>query len=301
MLQTVTLFGTSINLCDFFNNISYLGNLLVGIFVLKEYKKVAALPVLADMYFNKKKKNSFFWNWGVVFLMVLLLLVLTVIAANLPAPYISLLFLGNRDANFFTNIYIAPVAVVLFAILLRSEPLKTLDCAAPIDAVGLIFYKIACFCEGCCYGVEWSGGMLNHTTGRVELPIQLIEAACAAVMFAVLMWLFKKKNYKNGLLYPLFMVMYCASRFISEFWRDDYPDILGPFKSYHIQCFIGLVQGVVFLVIVFVWGERISAFFTNKNRAMLKRHEAKLKKEQRRRDARHAANTKRAAKNNGKK
>ena len=301
MLQSVTLFGITINPYDLFNNLGTVASILVGFYVVRSFRDTTTLSTLANMHFNKKKKNTFFWRWGFIILIFAVILIVTTVIDAWTGRMISMLFLGNKDANFFPNIYVAPVVFFMLAILLRLDPIRILDAAAPVDAVALIFYKLACFCYGCCNGVECSGGMMNMKTGRVEVPIQLIEAACAVVMFAVLMLLFIKKNYKTGLLYPLFMIMYCASRFISEFWRDDYPDIFGPLKSYHIQCLIGLAQGIVFLVIVLIWGDRISAYFNRKNAALIERHEEKLQKEREKKRAAHANKKKHVVKKHGKK
>ncbi len=276
MLQHITIFGKQIGLYDFFNNFALVAQLITAIAVRKTYINASTLPGLAEMHWGKKKKNAAFVRYGVMIVLVLIVAAVTMLVNKLLGDYITLMFLGTKDANFLPNIFLAPFVLLLMALLFRNEPLKTLDAATPVVAVALIFYKLACFCWGCCNGVEWEHGMWNDHTGRVEFPVQLVEIACAVVMFVILMVLFKKGNQKPGLLFPIFILMYCGSRFVSEFWRDDYPDIWGPLKSYHIQCIIGFVEGLILLFIVLKWGERITAWCEAKNKALLDKHAKKI-------------------------
>ena len=282
MLQSITLFGRSINLYDFFNNFSYVGQILVAIFVSRDFVEIATLPKLANMALNKKRKDTFFWRWGFAILLSALMTLIVMGVNNMTGVPITKLFLGTTDANFFPNIFIGPITIFVLCIPLRNSPLKTLDICAPMVAVALVFYKIACFCWGCCYGVESETfGMLNHKTGRVEFPIQLVEAACAVVMLVILLMLVHKKNLKHGILYPLFMLMYCGSRFISEFWRDDYPAVWGKLTGYHIQCILGFIEGAIFLFVVLKWGDRITAYFEAKNEAFLEKYSQKIQAKKR--------------------
>ena len=109
----------------------------------------------------------------------------------------------------------------------------------------------------------------------MEFPIQLVELACAVIMFVIILVLKRKKDRTPGLLYPLFISMYCGSRFISEFWRADYPAVLGPLKGYHIQCLVGLIEGLVFILVVLKKGRKITEFFESKNQRFIDRCAAK--------------------------
>ena len=279
MFQELTLFGQTIKLYGFFNNMSYFAQFLVVLYVRNQFAEIATLPKLAKVYFNKRKNVSLIWRWGFEFLLAFFLIAFLTSISNILYEPITQLFLGNKDANFMPNIFIVPIIVVLLGIILLLSPLKLLDLAAPVISVALIFYKIACFCDGCCYGVEWHGGMYNYKNERYEFPVQLVEIACAVVMFIILMLLIRKKNLRHGILYPLFMLMYCGSRFVSEFWRDDYPAIWGILKSYHIQCMIGFAEGLIFLIIVLIWGKRITDHFDAKNEAFLEKHRQKVSAE----------------------
>ncbi len=275
MLQTITLFGQTINLYDFFNNISYPAMILLAFMIRHQVKDATTFAKLADMNRRKDKKETLLSRWGVAVLVWLCLLAVASYFNWLTGPMISKLFLGTRVENFFSSIFVAPFTIFLCAVILRISPLPALDITASTVAVSLVCFKIACFCDGCCNGIAMAGGIMNHNTGRKELPIQLVECACAVVMLVILIILIRKKERKKGLLYPLFILMYCGSRFVSEFWRDDFPNVWGPLKGYHIQCIIGFAEGLVLLAVVLIWGERIAAFFDRRNQAFLEKHAKK--------------------------
>jgi prolipoprotein diacylglyceryltransferase len=189
---------------------------------------------------------------------------------------LSIVFLHDLSANFFLNIFALPLEILIIGAILKISPLKLSDLVAPGMSFALICYKIACFCDGCCYGVATEKyGLMNQWTNRKDFPIQLVECGCAIIMFVILVILFRKKERKDGTLYPIFMLMYCASRFVSEFWRDDYPNVLGLLKSYHIQCIIGFVEGAILLFVALKWGEKISDYYATKKQELLERFRSK--------------------------
>ena len=276
MLQTVTLFGHSVGMYDFFNNLAIVAQAICFVLFAKQLKAASTLTVIADMRFNKKKKDDFFHRWVYVLLQFLIMYLPYQAVGGYVGPLLSKIFLHTTDDNFFVNIIFFPLYGIAVALLFRVSVQKFMDfCSLPIS-VSLVFFKIACYCWGCCNGVECERcGVMNHNTGRVEFPVQLLEAAVAAVMVLILFILIKKGKQKSGVLYPLFMLMYCSTRYITEFWRDDYPLYSGPFQGNHLQCIIGFIEGAVFLFIVLKWGERITAYFDGKNRAFLEYYNEK--------------------------
>ena len=277
MYQYLSLFGRSVSLYDLFNQLAIFAQAIVAVFLIRQFRAASTVYALMNLRFNKKAKNNFFWRWGSSIILVLLIAAMMFLFNNLTGDPITMLFLHKKADNFFPNIFVGPYIGLLTAILVLNSPLKTLDLITPIAEVALIFYKLSCFFWGCCYGVEWAHGMYNHNTDRREFPVQLVELGCAVVMFVILMILAKRKKKHDGTLYPLFMIMYSGSRFISEFWRGDYPAVLGKMTGYHISCIVGLVEGVICLFVILRWGDRITAFFEGKYDAILKRYQKKYK------------------------
>lgn len=277
MFQSIELFGSSIKLYDLINTLGDIAMLVLAVVFLKDFVQISTLPKAISLHTGGVKKRDFPHYYILFILEILLLKLISSVTVGPLASALSTVFLKTTDPNYFVNIIPFPFVGFLVFVLFKISPLKAFDYMAPVTCVTLIFYKIACFCEGCCYGVETEHGLFNHNTGRTEFPVQLIEFACAAVMLTVLLILYKKKK-RPGTLYPLFMLMYSGGRFCSDFLRDDYPRILGKMTGYHIQCLIGIVLGAVFYAVAYRYGERISAFFESRDKAFLDKRIAAYEK-----------------------
>ncbi len=90
-----------------------------------------------------------------------------------------------------------------------------------------VFGRIGCFLGGCCYGVECSigftahGNKINPAVNDVNrFPVQLVEAGCNLIIFAVLFVLHRKKKFRQRLLI-IYFYLYPVVRFILEFFRGD--------------------------------------------------------------------------------
>ena len=272
MLKEITLLGQTIDLYFLFNTIGSLSLYIWIILNFKYYREISTFSHIPKAFIFGKKKN-FFTEWIFAFIEAFIVFfVVWTPLAEFISKTLSNTFLHDQSANYLSNIIGVPICFIIFGIILLISPLKLLDLAAPSLLFALIFFKIACFCCGCCYGIpDEQHGMFNSYTNRMEFPVQLVEAACAVIMLVIILKLWRKKDRKPGILYPLFMLMYSASRFVSEFWRGDYPKVLGPLTGYHIQLIIGFVEGLILLFVVLKWGDKITEFFDKKRQSVIER------------------------------
>ena len=108
-------------------------------------------------------------------------------------------------------------------------------------AVGIpLFHAIArigCFLGGCCYGIECDFGLvytenpIEQANGVPRFPVQLLESACEAVLFAVLASFFVRKRFHGELIW-VWLGSYAVIRFFDEFLRGDaYRGFLGPLST----------------------------------------------------------------------
>ena len=155
--------------------------------------------------------------------------------------------LTNSSFNYFGLLFIGPVVLTIVFIFSGIDFLKHIDLITPAYPLALIVAKLGCFCYGCCYGIECSFGLYNHSNKAVEFPIQLVEAGLALMMFVFLMFIRRKT--KEGTLFPIYLITYSATRFFSEFLRYD-TNVLWIFKRYHLFCLVGIVVGVIELYLV---------------------------------------------------
>ncbi len=184
-------------------------------------------------------------------------------AQYLPIGAINTTFgnLVGTGANYFGFASVNTIVIIALSLIVRANPLKQIDFLTPALPLALVVSKIACFCHGCCGGIEWQYGLYNHLSERVEFPVQLVEAGSALLIFIFLM-LWRDKA-KTGMLYPVYLILYSSTRFFSEFLRFE-EDVFLIFKTYHILCIIGVIVGIIEIVIVRKFGDRISTYFDTK-------------------------------------
>ncbi len=108
----------------------------------------------------------------------------------------------------------------------------TLDAAGVGVALGLGIGRLGCLLAGCCFGkptdLPWGivftdpiAQRLNGTPLNVPLhPTQLLQMASGLLIFAVLLWLFRRKH-ADGQIFIAFLGLVGLLRFGIEFLRGD--------------------------------------------------------------------------------
>ncbi|MBQ9784894.1 MAG: prolipoprotein diacylglyceryl transferase [Clostridia bacterium] len=100
---------------------------------------------------------------------------------------------------------------------------------ATVLPLGHALGRVGCFCAGCCYGIEYDGplcftyrvSLADTPIGVPLLPVQLFEAVCLLIVFAVLLIVYLKSGKKIGKTLPLYLLLYSFLRFTLEFFRGD--------------------------------------------------------------------------------
>lgn len=240
----------------------------------KEFLSYAA-QFARDKIENSPLKNKFlssYTPWTVVEIFILCI----VQFAFVTQINISFGKMVGTGGNYFGLMFFEPFILIVFCLLVGIHPLKQLDILTPAFPLALIFTKISCFCAGCCNGAEWEYGLYNHAYNRVEFPVQLLEAALALLIFIFL--LFYRKKAKEGTLFPIYLILYSTTRFFSEFTKDNLT-VFWILKIYHVLCLIGIVVGIVELLLVHFFRDKIDDFF-DKHKFIPKQEREKLRKEQ---------------------
>ncbi len=114
------------------------------------------------------------------------------------------------------------------AIRVKKYPAELItDVAAPTIALFHTFGRIGCFLAGCCYGIESEYGFpLRHyfpdgsVVEVVRVPVQLYEAGFELILFFVLSFILRK-NWLNGRIFALYIILYSVWRFFAEYLRGD--------------------------------------------------------------------------------
>lgn len=233
--------------------------------------------ILCSLFFFKSKRNSmgFISKCAVYFASRLNQKVAKIVEVLfvLVESYLFALFLNysvrvnrplgdllNTGANYFGLLMFAPILWSLLSVILVSNPLKQIDVVTILAPVQLIFLKLACFFNGCCWGIPWEHGLYNYHYDHPgkQVPVQAIEAFWGLAIFVFL--LFYRKKAKKGTVYPMYMMLFSFTRFFSEFFRNE-ENVLGPLKTFHLLCIAGFVIGLVLFLIMRKYSEKLSDFF----------------------------------------
>jgi phosphatidylglycerol:prolipoprotein diacylglycerol transferase len=176
--------------------------------------------------------------------------------------------LVGTGANYFATLYVAPILLTIISLILLANPIKQLDIYTLLFPIYIAFVRVACFMNGCCWGIAWEHGPYNYHPNHPgnQVPVQAIESGFAMLIFFFL--LFYRKKAKPGTMYPMYIILYSGARFFNEFFTANYPAVIGPFKVYHILCVITIVGGLILFILMSKYGQKLSDFFDNKQRKL---------------------------------
>ena len=129
---------------------------------------------------------------------------------------------------FYGGLYGALAGLVLYRRFSRGRSLaELLNLLFPCFPLIHGFGRIGCFCTGCCYGRETASplGVVFHVSevapnGVPLLPVQLVEAGCELLLFALCAALARRGRDGRHIL-GLWLVCYALLRFTLEFFRGD--------------------------------------------------------------------------------
>lgn len=154
---------------------------------------------------------------------------------------------GSFDGrSFFGAVFIVPVVFVLLPKLFGLSYGALMDMCAPAECIMLALMKAKCFLDGCCGGrLLWLAG----DSKGVFFPSQLVELSVAILLCAALVWMAYKKA-AEGTVYPWYLILYGITRFILNFFREDWDkaDMIVPYGN--IWSVLAVVIGVLWLIIL---------------------------------------------------
>lgn len=180
-------------------------------------------------------------------------------SSEFAANPLSVVRVDQGGLMFYGGFILATVVFFSWCLVHREHPLALADLLAAVVPLGHAFGRVGCFFYGCCYGRDsdaWcavifpagSPSWFEHGRRAVSvLPTQLFEAAALLVLFAALMWLWRRKDRGLGLIFGVYMIGYAVIRFGIEYLRGDPRAAVGPF-SISQAISLGLaVLGAVFI------------------------------------------------------
>lgn len=250
----------------FFNSIAVFAYILSLFLFIKEKRNALGLYSRYAVFYTSKTVPLVGKILKQILTVVELLIMAfaTILATACTVPMGELVGTGY---NYFGALFAFPVVWFIASIILRASPLKNIDITTMMLPVHLFFIKIACFCNGCCWGIPWEYGPYNHHYDHPgnQVPVQAIEAFWA-IPILIFLLIYRKKA-KPGTLFPMYMILYSATRFCSEFFRRE-ENVLWILKTYHLLCIAGVVIGLVLLLVVKFFGDKIQNLFEKPHRKL---------------------------------
>lgn len=124
----------------------------------------------------------------------------------------------NGGLVFYGGLFGTILGIIIVSKFRKRNVKEILNFAAPAFPLFHGFARIGCLLAGCCYGIEWSWGIvLADDPEIVRFPVQAFESMCDFLIFAYL--IFRKKQKLGNM--RTYLLSYAICRFILEFFRGD--------------------------------------------------------------------------------
>ena len=132
---------------------------------------------------------------------------------------------------YYGGFILAILVIIVYVKAYKLSLPKWADLTAPVAMIELVFGRIGCFLNGCCYGriapswlpwkVTYPSSVMPLELGGIPLhPAPLYESLAAALIAGFLIWRNFHKKYDSEVVW-LMVFLYAIARFILEFFRAD--------------------------------------------------------------------------------
>jgi len=181
---------------------------------------------------------------------------------------------------FYGGLVASIAAIIVYSKIKKHPVLKTIDIVAYAFPLGVVFGRIGCFLNGCCWGdvcspdllwavtfpksvdanslINGSPAFLHHLgLGLVSVsdsrslpihPTQIYSALGNLSIFFVINALFKHRR-RDGEITLLFCALYSVMRFTVEIFRDDNPPLFdGLTISQNVSILVFAVSVTLFII-----------------------------------------------------
>lgn len=121
---------------------------------------------------------------------------------------------GGR--SLYGAVFLSPFVFFVLGKLLRIPYADTMDTVAPAGCLTLVLAKLLCLHNNCCMGKIL---YVDENYMHVRFPSQLVEMAAFAVIVVILLTISANRK-SRGTVYCWAMILYGASRFVLDFYRE---------------------------------------------------------------------------------
>jgi phosphatidylglycerol:prolipoprotein diacylglycerol transferase len=179
----------------------------------------------------------------------------------------ELLTLARSGGVFYGGLILAVVVAVWYIRRVGLPLWTTCDVFAPGIALGHVVGRFGCFFAGCCYGkptnVPWAITFTDpYAASNVGTPLnvplhptQLYEAGAEALILALLLATESRGRQFPGRTFWLYMLLYAASRYVIEFFRDD---PRGTILMFSTSQFISIILAPLAIIMLVYLSRRVA-------------------------------------------
>jgi prolipoprotein diacylglyceryltransferase len=218
--------------------------ILPTIFNLPTYTLFVTLGIVAGLiYYLSDTQKRHAHSEGVIEI-VSAGLIFGVIGSKIPVIIEN----PSLENLFFAKSILGGLIGGMFGVILIKRiyhiKLKLGNIIAPSIALGMIFGRIGCFLNGCCYGIVAPWG-IDFGDGNLRYPTQLFEIGFHLIAF-ILLHHYKTRVQTPGILFKFYLLAYFIFRFFIEFIREN-PIIFAGMSIYQSISLFGI--GYILFVI----------------------------------------------------
>ena len=198
---------------------------------------IGTCAMMIPMFFQARKYEIKVWK------IIPVAFVLTVVGTIGTYLWFLLENLHWGGRSFFGAVFLVPIAFLLIAPIVRIPYGQLVDLCAPAECIMLSIMKVQCLIEGCCAGRIL---FMTDLGGVVRFPSQLVELIVAYVLVWLLLVISHKTEQREKV-YPWYLILYGASRFILNFFREEWAKYDGGIPP------LGTVWSVCAVIIGILW------------------------------------------------
>lgn len=198
---------------------------------------IGTLAMMVPMYIQARKYGIAKWK------IIPLAFILTIIGTlgTYAWFFIENLHFGGR--SFYGAVFIVPIVFLILPFVIKIPYGQLMDLCAPAECIMLSIMKVQCLVSGCCAGRI----LYNDELGEiVRFPSQAVELIAAYVIAIALLMMSHKPQHK-GKIFPWYLILYGASRFVLNFLREEWQHYDGGLPPY------GTIWSVLAVIIGIVW------------------------------------------------
>lgn len=163
----------------------------------------------------------------------------------------------ENGIRFIGVIVLEPIIILPLVYLSGEKYRKIMDYAVPGNIAALMFGKISCHFEGCCYGIPYENGIFNEKLGCKVFPVQLAESITSLIAIAIVyILLYKCSKIRKGSLFPIGVIVYSVTRIIWEEYRyydnEWQLDFFFGLNTWQFWCVVTIIFSVIWLLILYL-------------------------------------------------